>query len=125
MVLSFVRAPNLQGCFMKETPAIYQGRIVSKNNFRAYIYASDGSQKLVESWDEYERHMETGLWFSLKEDAINRIPVKKKKISSVKNIETKEPIGILGELGIEQELPQNKLGFEIKNDDFLPKTVSK
>ncbi len=43
---------------------MYLGRIVSKENFRAYIYSPDGSQKLVESWDEYEKHMETGLWLA-------------------------------------------------------------
>ncbi len=54
---------------MKDVTAIYLGKIVSKKNFRAYIYAPDGSQKLVESWDSYEKHMETGLWFATKEDA--------------------------------------------------------
>ena len=54
-------------------PAIYLGNIVSKLNFRVFVYSSNGSQKLVESWEEYERHMEQGLWFSTKEDAERRI----------------------------------------------------
>lgn len=54
---------------MKDTPAIYNGRIVSKKNFRAFIHAPNGSKKLVDSWDEYEKHMETGLWFPDAESA--------------------------------------------------------
>jgi hypothetical protein len=49
---------------MEGAPAKYLGRIVSKENFRVFIYAPDGSQKLVNSWAEYEKHMETGLWFA-------------------------------------------------------------
>lgn len=49
---------------MEGIPAEYLGRIVSKENFRVFIYSSNGTTKLVNSWDEYERHMETGLWFA-------------------------------------------------------------
>lgn len=53
---------------MDGKPAIYLGRIVSKNNFRTYVYGTKGEQKLVESWREYENHMETGLWFASLDD---------------------------------------------------------
>lgn len=64
---------------MDGVPAIYLGRIVSKEHFRVFIYAPDGSQKIVNSWDDFEKHVETGLWFSTKEDAMTRIPVEKPK----------------------------------------------
>jgi hypothetical protein len=58
---------------MKGLPAQYMGKVVSKNNFRAYVYSPDGSQKLVESWDEYEECIASGVWFSTKEQAQERI----------------------------------------------------
>jgi hypothetical protein len=54
---------------MIDSPALYLGKVVSKNNFRVFIYAANGNQKLVESWDEYQNHMQTGLWFAKKPDA--------------------------------------------------------
>ncbi len=49
---------------MNENPAVYQGRVVSKKHFRVFIYGATGDKKLVESWEDYERHMATGIWFS-------------------------------------------------------------
>jgi len=82
---------------MEGIPANYQGRLVSKVNFRAFIYASDGSQKLVNSWDEFENHMQTGLWFASKDDALVSQDVMPKAIKKAK----KEK--------------------DVKEDDFLPK----
>jgi len=42
---------------------IYQGRAVPEDNFRAYVYAANGDKKLVNSWREFEKHIQTGLWF--------------------------------------------------------------
>jgi len=56
---------------MDGVPAIYLGRIVSKENFRAFIYSPNQQEKLVNSWDEYEREIATGLWFADKADAIS------------------------------------------------------
>jgi len=101
---------------MKGIPAIYLGQIVDKKHFRTFVYSMDGSKKLVESWDEYENHMESGLWFSTQEDAKSRVPVKKPKRVRNKPVAAKpqeleekddEPL-------IEEEL--------IRDDDFLPKT---
>lgn len=64
---------------MKGMPAIYLGHVVSKNHFRVFIYAVDGCKKLVNSWDEFESAMESGLWFATKEEAIASIPVEKPK----------------------------------------------
>jgi hypothetical protein len=51
---------------------IYDGRLVPKEGFRVFIYGHDGKQKLVESWAEYEKHIQTGIWFSTKVDAKNK-----------------------------------------------------
>jgi hypothetical protein len=96
---------------MKGVPAIYLGQIVDKKFFRTFVYSMDGSKKLVESWDEYERHMESGLWFSTQEDAKSRIPVEKPK--RVRNKPAAKPQELDDEPFIEEKL--------IKDDDFLPK----
>jgi hypothetical protein len=87
---------------MKGVPAVYLGKLVSKENFRTFIYAIDGSQKLVESWDEYEQQMESGLWFATKEDATSRVPVAKVRAPRVKKESVKEEVKVN------------------VNDDFLP-----
>ena len=53
----------------------YQGRMVAKDNFRAYIYGSDGSSKLVNSWQEFEDCISTGIWF----DSIDNVREKEIK----------------------------------------------
>ncbi len=45
---------------------IYNGRRILKNHFRAYVYGQNEAKKLVNSWDEFEAHMATGLWFPSK-----------------------------------------------------------
>jgi hypothetical protein len=52
---------------------IYQGRTIPKDGFRAFIYGFGGVQKLVESWEEYEKNISSGSWFSTK----NAVPTKK------------------------------------------------
>ena len=104
---------------MKGVPAVYLGRIVEKEHFRTFVYAPDGKQKLVESWDEFERCMESGLWFSTKEDATTRIEVEKPKRvrkAAPKSAEAKEePI-------IEEEIiPVAPETVDVKDDGFLPK----
>ncbi len=54
---------------MEGTPAIYLGRIVDKKHFRAFIYGANGEQRLVESWEEFEANMQSGVWFATVEDA--------------------------------------------------------
>jgi hypothetical protein len=53
---------------MKGTPAIYLGKIVDKKHFRTFIYGTNGERKLVNSWDEYQVAMQSGLWFATVED---------------------------------------------------------
>jgi len=54
---------------MKGTPAVYLGRIVQKKNFRAFVYGSNNEKKVVNSWDEFEAAMQSGIWFASIEDA--------------------------------------------------------
>ena len=112
---------------MKGAPATYKGRMISKEHFRVFIYSPDGTKKLIESWDEFEKHMETGLWFANRKDAEKPVEpkVEEEKPKRVRNkpvatttLELKE------EPLIEEELiPVGKedLVFEVKDDGFLPK----
>lgn len=129
---------------MKGVPATYLGRIVSKENFRAYIYAPDGSSHLVESWDEFEAKMQTGLWFAKKEDALNttlslaasvandkprtrarKVSTPKLKQESLENVASEVIDDMEVELVelVEQPIAED-LAFEVPNDDFLPRVES-
>lgn len=99
---------------MKGVPAIYLGQIVDKKYFRTFVYSMNGKKKLVESWDEYERDMSSGLWFSTQEDAQKRIPVEKPKRMRNKPVEKKQELEQKNDEPLTEEL--------IKDDDFLPKT---
>ena len=112
---------------MKGTPAVYLGRVVSKDNFRTFVYAPDGSQELIESWKEYENHMASGLWFATKDEALNQQSLKKTKRTkklvkpkaeerALELNENKEPETYLCDENSEH------LMFDSENkDDFLPK----
>jgi hypothetical protein len=52
----------------------YQGRWVNRNNFRVFVYNAD-SQKLANSYKEYSDLIESGLWFSSKEEVSPKQPV--------------------------------------------------
>jgi hypothetical protein len=110
---------------MKGTPAIYLGRIVDKKHFRAFIHAPDGAKRLVESWDEFEANMQSGVWFATPEDAkasLDVIKPKAKRASRAKKVEFNKP-EVLEEPADEDEeedAPEEDLAFEVK-DDFLPK----
>ena len=47
----------------------YLGKQVPRRGFRAYIYASDGRQKLAESYDEFDLFTHSDEWFATKEEA--------------------------------------------------------
>jgi hypothetical protein len=109
--------------FMEGSPALYLGRPVSKENFRAFIYAPDGRQRLVESWDEFEANMQSGVWFATRNDAIvSKQSAPKPKTRQKK---AKEPVGVLSEVDellkeeCDEHVPDD-LAFEV-TDDFLPK----
>ena len=44
----------------------YQGRMVDKDTFAAFVYDKDGNEQLAKSWDEYEELIATGIWLSVR-----------------------------------------------------------
>jgi hypothetical protein len=89
---------------MDGIPAMYLGRIVPKEGFRTNIYAPNGSQKIVESWEEFESHMESGTWFASKEDAKACV------------------VSIAPDIKVEREaMKKDKISGKKKDEDFLPK----
>ncbi len=53
---------------MDDSEGTYLGRTVQKEGFRVFVYAKNDKRKLVNSWDEFIRHVETGEWFSSPEE---------------------------------------------------------
>lgn len=47
---------------MDEECVSYDGRKVPRWGFRAFIYGSNGQTRLVNSWEEYEEHIKSGIW---------------------------------------------------------------
>jgi hypothetical protein len=47
----------------------YLGKQVPRRGFRAFIYASDGRQKIAESYDEFDLFTHSDEWFATKEEA--------------------------------------------------------
>lgn len=113
---------------MEGSPANYLGRIVSKENFRAFIYAPDGNQRLVESWEEFEANMQSGVWFATLEDAkasIAKVEEEKPKAAPKPRPSRAKKVEVAPEEDdfIEEELipcPPEDAAFEV-TDDFLPK----
>lgn len=100
---------------MKGTPAIYLGRIVDKKNFRAFIYGANGTRRLVESWEEFEANMQTGIWFATAKDAIvEDVKPARKTRTKQKPKAQPEPVE-----EVEDVLPDDDSVFEV-TDDFLP-----
>lgn len=109
---------------MKGTPAIYLGQIVDKTHFRTFIYAPDGAKRLVESWDEFEECMQSGLWFATVDDAKLATSSKPKRVrtpAKPKEPEAVEEPEAIEECEEEAPLLADEGTFEVKNDDFLPK----
>ena len=106
---------------MKGVTAIYLGRIVDKEHFRTNVYAMDGSKKVVDSWDEYEKAMESGLWYSTIEDAKSRVPVEKpKRAKKSRATEFEQAMDELKESEESDDKEPEDMAFEVKKDDFLP-----
>lgn len=47
----------------------YQNREVPKAGFRVYVYAKNGDNKLVNSWDEFKKLIDSNDWFSTETEA--------------------------------------------------------
>lgn len=110
---------------MEGTPAIYLGKIVSKKNFRAYIYAPNGDRRLVESWEEFEANMQSGVWFASIEDVQQskidqektkeKLPSKSKKKLKGK-VELLEPVQEIDEGEISKD-ELDDMVFEVKDGE--------
>lgn len=46
---------------------MYLGRWVSRKNFRVFVYSANGKEKLVNSYDEFNKSLESGEWFASRE----------------------------------------------------------
>lgn len=104
---------------MDGTPAIYLGRIIEKENFRAFIYAPCGGVRLVESWDEFEATMQSGVWFATKEDAIASVPQELEKPKARSARSKKDTSFVTLEPKEDAIIEDDDMAFEVK-DDFLP-----
>ena len=43
----------------------YKGRCVLREGFRVFVYAEDGTQKLVNSWNEYQNAIGSGQFYDV------------------------------------------------------------
>jgi hypothetical protein len=128
MAPSFVRVPLFKDSMMDGVPATYLGRIVSKEHFRVFVYSPDGNKKLVESWEEFEGHMQTGVWFATPEDAIvvvadiepetDERSKSKPKVTRTKKQDAAKTLELTKEEYSCTQETNNDLAFEVK-DDFL------
>ena len=59
---------------IKAPQELYQGRWVSRENFRAFVYNASG-QKLANSWEEFSDLISSGLWFQSKDEIKPKEPV--------------------------------------------------
>jgi hypothetical protein len=68
-----------------EAPQVlYQGRWVLRNKFRAFVYNAT-EKKLANSYEEYSQLIESGLWFSSKEDIEPKQPINIRSGKKAKN----------------------------------------
>ena len=42
---------------------MYLGRMIPKKGFRAFVYGFNDKTKLVNSWEEFEESIHSGIWF--------------------------------------------------------------
>lgn len=63
----------------------YNGRYVDRKTFRAFVYNED-SQQLAKSYEEYEKLIGSGLWFSDKEKAVAKKEVDAPKVRKPKDV---------------------------------------
>lgn len=111
---------------MKGTTAIYKGRIVDKKIFRAFIYGVNGEKKLVESWNEFENHMQTGIWFASRQDALAAKPepeiepeveAKAKPKSKSRPKPKPKPVAVEEVEEVQDDLDDGMV-YEVKDNEF-------
>lgn len=68
---------------MEGESVLYLGRVVPIKGFRTFIYGHNNTKKLVNSWEEYQEHIASGVWFSTKDKAgvvtINERNIKRRR----------------------------------------------
>ncbi len=47
----------------------YLGRTFCCDHFRTWIFGKNDTKKLVESWEEYQDHINSGDWFATEQEA--------------------------------------------------------
>lgn len=65
-----------------DSQVLYQGRWIDKIHFRTFVYGANG-QKLANSYTEYTAMIESGQWFSTKEE-----------VKAVEVVKSEKPINI-------------------------------
>lgn len=55
---------------VNQTQFLYLNRWVDKEHFRAFVYDAKGDQKLAGSYDEFNKLIDSGLWFETRENAL-------------------------------------------------------
>ena len=63
---------------------LYQGRWVNRDKFRAFVYNAS-TKKLANSYEEYSHLIESGLWFSTKEEVEPKEPINIRQGRKAKN----------------------------------------
>jgi len=102
----------------------YLGRMVPRPSFRAYVYAQDGSSKLVESYDAYQDAMASGVWFETIEDASAIAVVAEEAPKRTRKSGRKETAIDILESEEDDECAEQQAGADIRallDDSFLPK----
>lgn len=63
---------------LKEPQFMYLGRMVNKLHFRAFVYSNEG-EKVAEGYDDFMDLINSGIWFSTKEElAVSNAKPKRK-----------------------------------------------
>ena len=62
---------------MSET-VMYLGRVVPKAGFRAFVYGLENKSMLVNSYEEFEKAITSGIWWPSKDHILEKTRPKKK-----------------------------------------------
>jgi hypothetical protein len=109
----YMFAPKLnKGYVMEDGYVTYQNRAVPKAGFRVYIYAKSGDKKLVNSWEEFKRFIDTKDWFSTELEAKHAVQE-----------ENKQELFTIDELNEHDEL-NKPINIEVKRRGRKPKQGS-
>jgi len=100
----------------------YLGRMVPRLSFRAYVYAQNGSSKLVESYDGYQEAMASGVWFATIEDSSAIEVVSEEAPKRTRKSSRKETVIDILEKSKDAEYAEQQDSLAVKaglNDSFL------